>query len=218
MKTILFQGDSITDCFRLRDGDSGNSDDFLGMGYPTFVKGELGLENPGEFRFLNRAYSGDRIVDVYARYKRDIVNHKPDYMSILVGINDVAHEADMKNGVNAERFEQLYGMLLDDLLKDLPDLKIMLLEPFYLPGKGTVSTKEKPEKAEYFAHEMPVRASIVKRLAREYKAEFVPLQKKISAAADIMGNETVLIDGVHPSAIGHEIIAREWITHFKNMR
>lgn len=117
---------------------------------------------------MNRAYSGDRIVDVYARYKRDILNHKPDYMSILVGINDVAHEADMKNGVNAERFEQLYGMLLDDLLKDLPDLKIMLLEPFYLPGKGTVSTEEKPEKAEYFAHEMPVRASIVKRLAREY--------------------------------------------------
>ena len=101
MKTILFQGDSITDCFRLRDGDSGNSDDFLGMGYPTFVKGELGLENPGEFRFLNRAYSGDRIVDVYARYKRDIVKHKPDYMSIIVGINDVANESDMKNGVKA---------------------------------------------------------------------------------------------------------------------
>ena len=95
MKTILFQGDSITDAGRDRD-------DFydLGKGYPVLVAGRLGLDAPGEFRFLNRGVSGDRIVDVYARMKRDILNLKPDVLTLLVGVNDVWHEFDQHNGVS----------------------------------------------------------------------------------------------------------------------
>ena len=81
MKTILFQGDSITDCGR-------NREDFsqVGTGYPLLVKALIGYEHPGEFDFQNRGISGNRIVDVYARIKADIINLKPDYMSILHGL------------------------------------------------------------------------------------------------------------------------------------
>ena len=104
-KTILFQGDSITDCGRSRENDSD-----MGMGYPTMVKGELGLEYPGQYTFLNRGISGDRIVDIYARIKADIINLKPDYMSILIGVNDVWHElGGCCNGVSAEKYEKIYG-------------------------------------------------------------------------------------------------------------
>ena len=85
-KLILFQGDSITDAGRNRENDAGT-----GTGYPTFVKGELGLSNPGEYEFINRGISGNRIVDLYARIKADIINLKPDYMSILIGVYDVWH-------------------------------------------------------------------------------------------------------------------------------
>lgn len=218
LKTVLFQGDSITDCYRLRDNDKADEDNFLGMGYPTLVKGRLGLDNPNEYKFLNRAYSGDRIVDVYARHKRDIINHSPDYMSLLVGVNDVWHEVDEKNGVDPVRFEQLYRMLLDDLFAALPGLKVMLMEPFFLPGSGTENCEEKPARGDTFAREVPLRAEIVKKIAKDYKLEFVSLQHEISAAASIAGNSAILIDGVHPSAIGHEIIAREWMKHFEKIR
>ena len=82
---ILFQGDSITDVGRTRD----NNDIAMGSGYPLLVKGALGLDNPGKMEFINRGISGNRIVDVYARIKRDIINLKPDVMSILIGVNDV---------------------------------------------------------------------------------------------------------------------------------
>ena len=103
MKTILFQGDSITDAGRNRENDAN-----LGVGYPTLIKGELGFEEPGEFCFLNRGIGGNRIVDLYARIKMDIINLKPDVMSILIGVNDVWHDFSMHNGVDAEKFYKIY--------------------------------------------------------------------------------------------------------------
>lgn len=73
MKTILFQGDSITDASRPKDGDTN-----LGRGYAALVAAALGYECPGEFLFYNRGVSGNRITDLYARIKRDVLNLKPD--------------------------------------------------------------------------------------------------------------------------------------------
>lgn len=66
---ILFQGDSITDAGRIRERD-----DLLGLGYPLLVTANLGLESPGKYEFFNRGISGNRVVDLYARIKMDILN------------------------------------------------------------------------------------------------------------------------------------------------
>ena len=68
-KRILFQGDSITDCGR-------NRVDFysVGNGYPNLVKATFGYDNAGEYEFINKGVSGDRIVDLYARIKCDFIN------------------------------------------------------------------------------------------------------------------------------------------------
>ena len=110
MKTILFQGDSITDVDRTRDSDM-----YLGRGYAMLVEASLGADRPGQFRFLNRGISGNRVVDLYARIKKDMINLKPDYMSILIGINDVWHEYTRQNGVDAEKYEMVYGLLIEEL-------------------------------------------------------------------------------------------------------
>lgn len=212
MKTILFQGDSITDCGRSRDNDV-----YVGGGYPLYVKAQMGMDYPGEYTFLNRGISGNRIVDVYARIKADIINLKPDYMSILIGVNDVWHEIDWQNGVDAEKYEKMYSMLIEEVQEALPNLKIMILEPFCLRGPSTDNTEEKPDKWDVFSGEVKKRAEKAKAVAEKYHLPFIPLQEKFDKATELAENTYWLADGVHPTAMGHELITREWMKEFKKM-
>ncbi len=209
MKTILFQGDSITDCGRSREWLNN-----VGDGYPVLVKAQLGFECPESYDFQNRGISGNRIVDLYARMKSDIINLKPDYMSILIGVNDVWHELDYQNGVDADKFEKIYSMLIEEIKEVLPDIKIMILEPFCLEGPGTMSTEEKTDKWETFSTEVRKRAKKAKLVAEKYHIPFVPLQDKFDAISQNTDNTYWLGDGVHPTAMGHELIKREWLKCF----
>lgn len=207
MKTILFQGDSITDCGR---GETG-----LGTGYPNLVTAHVGYENPGAYTFYNKGISGNRIVDVYARIKRDIINLKPDYMSILIGVNDVWHEFGGHNGVDAEKFEKIYCMLIEEIKEALPEIKIMILEPFCLRAAATENTEEYPDKWNMFHSEVQKRAEKARKVAEKYGLVFIPLQDKFDAAATKAENSYWLFDGVHPTAKGHELIKREWVKAFE---
>ena len=111
---ILFQGDSITDCGRNRQQLSS-----LGSGSAMMVKGQLGLEYPAEHEYINKGVSGNRSVDLYARIKADILNLKPDFMSILLGVNDVWHEYDGNNGVDADKYYKIYSMLIGQDMKTI---------------------------------------------------------------------------------------------------
>ena len=202
---ILFQGDSITDAGRSRDDNS-----ILGRGYPLLVEAALGLEAPNEHEFLNRGISGNRIVDVYARIKSDIINLKPDVMSILIGVNDVWHDINYQNGVRTDLYEQLYNLLIAELKSALPNLRIMIMEPFVLKGSAT------QEHWEEFETEVVLRAEAAKRVAEKNGLEFIPLQKKLDEATKLAPAEYWLGDGVHPTTSGHELIAREWIKQFLN--
>ena len=197
MKTFVFQGDSITDAGRNRDND-----DYRGNGYPTFVAGKLGFDHPGEFRFLNRGVSGDRIVDINSRIRRDLINLEPDILSILMGINDVWHEIGCKNGVDNEKFFRTYCEILEEIQRDCPGVKIFILEPFVLKGPAS------EENWETFDTETKKRAASAKKAAEKYGCVFVPLQEKFDEAATKAPTTYWLHDGVHPTAMGHELIAR----------
>ncbi len=209
-KVILFQGDSITDALRSRDNDQ-----FAGNGYPTLVKAKLGYDEPGKYTFLNRGISGNRVVDLYARIKIDLINLKPDVLSILIGVNDVWHEEEIKNGVDAAKFERIYDMLLDEVQEALPGIRLIILEPFVLHGKATENTPEHPTRWEYFRDETPLRAAAAKRVAERHGATFVPLQHLFDEACQLAEPAYWLHDGVHPTAMGHELIAREWLKAFR---
>lgn len=198
MKTILFIGDSITDAGRKRDDDR-----IMGHGYATMTAGKIGCDYPGEFRFFNRGISGNRSIDLYARLKRDIINLKPDYMSIHVGVNDVWHELDYCDGISAKKYERIMDALIQETREALPDIKIILMEPFVLRGNRTESCFEQ------FESEVKLRATIVKEIAEKYGLSFVPLQEKLEDLLSKTTSETVLLDGVHPTFVGHELISRE---------
>ena len=212
-KIVLFQGDSITDTGRSKEFDRP-----LGYGYATMVTGALSVEEPGEYTFLNRGISGNRSVDVYARIKQDIINLKPDYMSILMGVNDVWHEYTRQNGVSAEKFEMIYCLLIDEIKQALPDVKIMILEPFVLQGEKTRTTEDFPGRWEHFSQEVPLRAQAAKRVAEKYGLVFVSLQEVFDEAEHVEPSDGYwLSDGVHPTAAGHELIKRQWLNGFEKL-
>lgn len=203
---ILFQGDSITDAGRSREND-----DVLGSGYPLLVKAALGYEAPGEYEFLNRGISGNRVVDLYARIKADIINLKPDVMSILIGVNDVWHEFSRENGVDAEKYYKIYDMLIEEVKIALPEIKIMILEPFVLKASAT------EEKWEGFYAETKKRAQMAKKIAEKYDLPFIALQAGFEELSKLQPADYWLADGVHPTAMGHEFIKNKWIEEFKKL-
>ena len=162
---ILFQGDSITDAGRARDND-----DYLGRGYPALVKSTLNFEEPNKYEFFNRGVSGNRVVDLYARLKADIINLNPDVMSILIGVNDVWHEYDFENkpnGVDAEKFFKIYSMLIEEVKEALPNIKIMIMEPFTLEGTGNEAYYAE------FKKEVLKRAEKARAIAEKYRLAYM---------------------------------------------
>lgn len=208
MKKVLFLGDSITDVGRCLT----SFEWILGGGYPTLVSAELGFEYPNEYDFINRGIAGNRVVDLYARIKRDVINMKPDVLSILIGANDVWHDLDgQENGVDAEKYYKVYCMMIEELKESNPDMQILILEPFALKGFNT------EEHWDVFSDEIEKRAEMSKLVAEKYGLKFVPLKEKFKEAEKISAADRWLVDGVHPTTRGHELIKREWIKAFKEI-
>lgn len=195
MKTIVFQGDSITDCTYPRQYPTE-----LGNGYVTMTAGAVTYDYPGKYQCINRGVSGNRSVDMYARIKQDVLNLKPDILTVLIGVNDVWHELS-RNGVSAEKYEMILKLFIQEVQEACPQCKIFLMEPFVLDGTAT------NEHLAFFQEEVALRAAACKRVAENFGLPYIPLQEKISAFAKLTNNSYVLHDGVHPTCAGHKIIS-----------
>ena len=206
---VLFYGDSITDAGR--NYELLHGEESLGFGYVKYAAAGLRERGFAEEDIINRGISGNRIVDLYARIKVDCWNHAPDFISVLIGVNDVWHEIYGKNGVEIDRFEKMYRHLIEDTKKALPNVKMMLCEPFVLEGGAT------NEKFEEFL-EVYKYAEVVKKLAEEYGLAFLPLQEKLSQAAAKTSAAEYLSDGVHPAEEGAKLIANAWLEKFDQVK
>jgi lysophospholipase L1-like esterase len=202
-QTFLFQGDSITDCGRNRAvQDNPNDLGALGFGYACRIASDILAEFPHfGLRMFNRGVSGNRVVDLYARWKADGINLKPDWISILIGVNDTWHEFGSANGVEIDRFEQVYRMLLDFTKQRLPRARLVLCEPFVLPC-GVVTSE--------WEVDIRARQAVVKRLSEEYSTFHVPFQLMFDEALSEAPAEYWAGDGVHPSAAGQTRMAQFW--------
>lgn len=206
---IVFFGDSITDASRNREEDFILSS--YGFGYVHNVASKLMTENPNEHVIYNRGISGNRVVDLYARIKKDLWNLKPDLISIFIGVNDVWHEIGHENGVELDRFDKVYRMMLDDTKKVLPNAKIMLVEPFVMHGTRTDLQEGEYEKfTAVFEY-----AKVVKKIAKDYGIPLVELQDTLNAYGKANGSDFITFDGVHPNITGAQVIADEWLKIYK---
>lgn len=211
-KVILFQGDSITDCLRDR-----NDDTKFGDGYPNLVKTSLGVDHPNDYIFYNRGCGGDRITDLYTRINCHAINLKPDYMSVLVGVNDIWHGLAWGNGTGFERYEKIYNMYVEEIKAEFPNIKIMIMEPFVLKGENTVRDDD-PSYWKRMNEGVRRNAQIAQAVAQKQNVKFVELQKLFDEAAKEREDIYWLSDGVHPTAEGHELIKREWLKAFEEIK
>ncbi len=211
-KRILFQGDSITDCGRDR-----NNFYEMGRGYPLLVKAAQGVDRPNEYEYVNRGIGGNRIVDVYARIKADIINLSPDYMSMYIGVNDVWHEIGSQNGVDTAKFERIYTMMLEEIKAALPDIKMFLIAPFVLEGVATRSDENVPDRLERLQTGVAEKINAVKRVAETFGLPCLELQPLFDEACKVAPPEHWSGDGVHPTPAGHELIKREWLKLFDRL-
>jgi lysophospholipase L1-like esterase len=138
---------------------------------------------------------------------------------LLIGVNDVWHELGGKrNGVATDKFEKIYDMLITEILEALPNVKIMIMEPFVLEAEKTAATEAEPERWDCFRTEVPLRAAAAKRIAEKYGLSFIALQDKFNEACKLAPASYWLRDGVHPTPMGHWIIKNEWIKAFRGYK
>ncbi|MDR1325893.1 MAG: SGNH/GDSL hydrolase family protein [Treponema sp.] len=197
--TVLFQGDSITDCGRKRE-DSRS----LGLGYPSIVARLYDTLFPGHgVNFLNRGVSGDRSSELLRRYDADIVALKPSLVSFLIGINDTWRRYDSNDPTSTEAFERNYRSILQNVKRDLPSARIVIIEPFLL---NTMADKRS------WREDLDPKIAALRALARDFADVFIPMDG-IFVSYVVSGKRDVDItaDGVHPTPTGHAIIAESWL-------
>ncbi len=208
--TILFQGDSITDGGRNREDCPNHG---LGHGYVYLIAARLGAEYPEDaLTFRNRGCSGDKVTDLATRWEEDTLRLAPDVLSILIGVNGVGANLQRSAGVPHTRYEAVYRELVEKTVQALPDIRLVLCEPFVLPGSATRA------KWDTWRAEIDLRRQVVQRLAREFGAVFVPTQQTFETASQTTGPEYWIWDGVHPTPAGHELLARTWLAAVGNGR
>jgi lysophospholipase L1-like esterase len=186
-RTLVFAGDSVTDCGRRTDPDG------LGDGYVRTLYDDLGPRRP---RIINAGISGNRAVDLAGRWSADVLAHGPSLVSILIGINDTWRRYDEDDPTTAESFEESYRAMLDALT-----CPVILVEPFLLPVK---------DGQEAWREDLDPKLDVVRKLAVEYGAILVPADVELNRQAVTVGAATLAHDGVHPTAAGHRAIADLW--------
>lgn len=103
-------------------------------------------------------------------------------------------------------------MLLEEVLEALPNVKIMLLEPFVAPGSST------NEHIDWFREEIAKRAAVVHEMGAQFALPVIELQKDLDALLDKAPEGYWLQDGVHPSIYFHQYIADKWMDQLKKLQ
>lgn len=197
MKTFLFFGDSVT----AADRKYGTDD--LGDGYVAVIQNHL--RSDSDIRVINKGFDGHRAENLLLRLEDDCLVYKPDILTILIGVNDCwkAIDTGLENDkAITEAFERCLREVLRRVRERLPDCRIILMEPFLIPAE---QYKEDWRVALY------PKMEAVRRLSREFRIEYIPLDGLFAEACALNDPNNYSIDSVHPIAGGSRLIAEHWI-------
>jgi lysophospholipase L1-like esterase len=200
---LVFVGDSITDCGRSRPvGEAGGAN--LGNGYVALVNALLNNFHPGHgIRVVNMGVGGDTVRELKSRWQRDVLDLKPDWLSIMIGINDVWRRFDTPLNWEWQIPLEEYTQTLDELVQaTLPHVKgLVLMSPFFV----------EPNRADVMRALTDRFGEAMRGLAGKTRAYYADTQ----AAFDAMLRDThpmgVAVDRVHPTLTGHLLLARTFL-------
>lgn len=205
---ILFQGDSITDMHRKKDDMTANSTSALGSGYALLAASALLNKYPGEnLHIYNKGISGNKVYQLAERWDADCLDIKPTVLSILVGVNDFWHT--LVNGYKGtlKTYQDDYKALLDRTKQKLPDVKLIIGEPYAVIGVKAVDASWYPAFNDY--------RHAAREIAESYGAVFIPYQDIYDKALQAAPGGYWTVDGVHPSLAGAQLMAQAWVEAVK---
>jgi lysophospholipase L1-like esterase len=205
---ILFQGDSITDAGRNKEDKSFNNPRMLGSGYAMLAAAGL-LETRASLnlKIFNKGISGNKVYQLAERWDTDCLDIKPDVLSILIGVNDIWHKLNGQYNGTVEIYRNDYIALLERTMTALPNVKLIICEPFAVPGVKAVDNKWYPEFYDY--------QKAAREIAEMFNAVFIPYQTIFDEAQKSAPGVYWTGDGVHPSLAGAQLMASAWIDAIK---
>jgi len=199
---LLFIGDSVTDCGRLRPIGTG-SRDALGKGYIAEVDKLLREVHPRRpVRITNMGISGNTVRDLSKRWDEDVLTLAPEWLVVMIGVNDVWRQFDWVNRSGAvlpDDFELTYEMMLR---RTRPNLKgLVLMTPFYVES----------DRSDLMRQKIDAYGAIVKELARRHEALLVDTQAAFDRVLRRLDFKLLAADRVHPTEIGHNVLAYAFV-------
>ena len=198
-QTVVFIGDSITDC-----GRRGAAAPF-GEGYVSMCIDLITAKYPErKIRFINKGIGGNTVLDMYERWEDDVIRHKPDWVSVKIGINDLHRWLrGAEQAFTPENFRKLYDSILDWTVKKT-GAKIVLIEPFYISiVKGDQTFRGKVIAL------IPQYIEVVREMSKKYKARIVHTHEMFQRQLKYRDAEVFCPEPVHPNRCGHLLIACE---------
>lgn len=196
--TVLFVGDSITDCGRRATAKP------LGEGYVKLFSDLVTLREPAKkITIINKGIGGNRVTDLANRWTDDVLRHKPNWLSILIGIND-AHSVwrSAPDAVDPLLFRKTYEDILSRTYKVFPRCKILLLEPFFISAdqtKGTFRCEMLSLLQDYIA--------VVHEMSHKYRTGLIHLHEIFQRLLRYHEADVFCPEPVHPNMTGHLVIA-----------
>lgn len=204
---LLFIGDSVTDMGRKRNNvePSEGLFDPLGTGYPHVISGLLNAIYPDRLiRITNVGISGNTVRDLKERWQRDVLDLKPDWLSIMIGINDVWRQFDTPQLTEACVQPEEYEKTLRELVTTtLPTLKggLVLMTPYYIERDRNNAMRKRMD--EYGA--------ICRKIAEETGVIFVDTQAAFDKVLAYRDSNYIAWDRVHPNIYGATILAKAFL-------
>jgi lysophospholipase L1-like esterase len=200
---LLFIGDSITDCDREKPAGEGLFG-ALGKGYVSLVDAMLQAVYPElGIRVVNTGLSGNNVLDLQARWQEDVLDRKPDWLSIMIGTNDVWRQYDTpfipEWHVYADKYEATLRSLVEKTKLHVSNL--VLMTPFYVESNEQDAMRRTMD--EYGA--------IVKKIAEQTDTLFVDTQAAFNKVLQELYAATLAWDRVHPTQAGHVVLARAFL-------
>jgi lysophospholipase L1-like esterase len=207
-QTILFQGDSITDSGRNKEDTGFNTSRSLGSGYPMLAAASL-LERHADLdlKIYNKGISGNKVYQLVDRWETDCFAIKPDILSILIGVNDIWHKLNGTYNGTVEIYRQDYIAMLEMTKRVMPDVKLIIGEPYGVRGIKAVNDNWYPEFYEY--------QKAAREIAAQFGASFIPYQAIFDEAQKHAPGVYWTADGVHPTLAGAQLMAKAWMDVIK---